>query len=107
MQRENGRDLRMYAFKERLFRLSEAGLRINESLDFDTVFQVVLDGACALTDARRFRFWVRCSTTAVSSPAASTWERKDPRPEFTAEDEETLAMFASQATMVVANARKH
>ncbi len=36
----------------RLARLSEASLRINESLDFDSVLQGVLDSACALTDAR-------------------------------------------------------
>ena len=33
-------------------RLSEASLRINESLDFDTVLQGVLDAARSLTDAR-------------------------------------------------------
>ena len=36
----------------RLSRLSEASLRINESLEIDTVLQGVLDGACALTNAR-------------------------------------------------------
>ena len=40
------------ALRERLTRLGEASLRINESLDFDTVLQGVLDSACALTDAR-------------------------------------------------------
>ena len=40
------------ALRERLSRLSEAGLRINESLDFDTVLQEVLDSARALTRAR-------------------------------------------------------
>ena len=40
------------ALRDRLSRLSEAGLRINESLDFDTVLQGVLDSACALTEAR-------------------------------------------------------
>ena len=38
--------------RERLSRLSEAGLRINESLEFETVLQGVLDSACALTQAR-------------------------------------------------------
>ena len=38
--------------RERLARLSEASLRINESLEFDTVLQGVLDSACALTEAR-------------------------------------------------------
>ncbi len=38
--------------RERLSRLSEASLRINESLDFDDVLQGVLDSARALTGAR-------------------------------------------------------
>ena len=38
--------------RERLSKLSEACLRINESLDFDTVLQVVLENACSLADAR-------------------------------------------------------
>ena len=37
---------------ERLFRLSEANVRINESLDFDTVLQGILDSARSLTGAR-------------------------------------------------------
>ena len=40
------------ALRERLSRLSEASLRINESLDLDTVLQGVLDSACLLTGAR-------------------------------------------------------
>ena len=40
------------ALRERLTRLSEASLRINESLDFDTVLQGVLDSARSLTGAR-------------------------------------------------------
>ena len=35
--------------RDRLSRLSQASLRINESLDFDTVLQGVLDSACSLT----------------------------------------------------------
>ena len=38
--------------RERLSRLSEASLRINESLDFDQVLQGVLDSARSLTGAR-------------------------------------------------------
>ena len=38
--------------EERLSRLSEASLRINESLDFDTVLQEVVDSARALTASR-------------------------------------------------------
>ena len=37
------------ALRERLSRLSEASLRINESLDFQAVLQEVLDSARALT----------------------------------------------------------
>ncbi len=40
------------ALQERLTRLSEASLRINESLDFDQVLQGVLDAARSLTAAR-------------------------------------------------------
>ena len=40
------------SLRERLSQLSEASLRINESLDLDTVLQGVLDSACALTDSR-------------------------------------------------------
>ena len=39
------------ALRERLSRLSEASLRINESLDFDTVLQGVLDSARSLRGA--------------------------------------------------------
>ena len=38
--------------RDRLSRLSEASLQINESLELDTVLQVVLDSARALTEAR-------------------------------------------------------
>ncbi len=40
------------ALRERLSRLSQASLRINESLDFDTVLQGALDSARSLTGAR-------------------------------------------------------
>ena len=39
------------ALRERLSRLSEASLRINESLDLDSVLQEVVDSARALTEA--------------------------------------------------------
>ena len=39
------------ALRDRLSRLSEASLRINESLDLDTVLQEVVDSARALTDS--------------------------------------------------------
>ena len=38
--------------RERLSRLSDASLRINESLDFDQVLQGALDSARSLTGAR-------------------------------------------------------
>ena len=40
------------ALRERLSRLSQASLRINESLDFNTVLQDVVDSARALTGSR-------------------------------------------------------
>ena len=40
------------ALRERLSRLSEASLRISESLDLNTVLHEVVDSACALTGAR-------------------------------------------------------
>lgn len=46
------RDLEIAALRERLSRLSEASLRINESLDLDRVLQGVLDSARALTGAQ-------------------------------------------------------
>ena len=45
LEREN------QALRERLSRLSEASLRINESLEFDTVLQEVLDSARVLSSA--------------------------------------------------------
>ena len=38
--------------RERLSRLSEASLRINDSLDFDTVLQEVVDSARTLVGSR-------------------------------------------------------
>ena len=52
MNRDDERDLVIQALRDRLSRLSEASLRINESLDFDTVLQGVLDSARSLTEAR-------------------------------------------------------
>ena len=170
------------SLRERLSRLSEASLRINDTLDFDTVLQEVLDSARALTQARygvitlldetgqiqdflssgltseeAERVWghgpaglkifnylnsfeeplrlpdllghIRSMGLPNFSPPMSVgstfpflaapvfhWgerfgniflaerERGD---EFTQEDEETLLMFASQAAMVIANARRY
>ena len=169
------------ALRDRLARLSEASLRINESLDFDTVLQGVLDSARDLTKARYGvitlldeagqlqdflssgmssgedeRLWEMTGGRrlfdylsgaqepfrvtdlvghlrslglpelslpmpvgpVVSFLAGPVFHRggrvgnfflaeKEGAPEFTLEDEETLMMFASQAAMVIANARRY
>ena len=163
---------------DRLSRLSEASLRINESLDLDAVLQSVLDSARALTGARYSlittldesggiqeflvsgltpdearRLWeipggltffqhlsnltgpVRVADFAghvrelglpelrLPAPVSSFLAvpirhqgasvgnihvaRGEPGLEFSREDEETLVMFASQAALVIANARRH
>ena len=170
------------ALRERLSRLSEASLRINESLDFDTVLQGVLDSARALTEARygvitlldeSGRVQDFLSSGLTSEEAEEVWglgpegrklfdhinsfqeplrvpdllghirsmglpeisppmsmgssfpflaapvfhqgkrvgtiflAEKEQGEVFTQEDEETLLMFASQAAMVIANARRY
>ena len=52
MDQVDQRDKEIVELRERLFRLSEASLRINESLEFDSVLQGVLDAARSLTCAR-------------------------------------------------------
>ncbi len=52
MDRPDELHRRIQELEERLSRLSGASLRINESLDFDTVLQEVVDGARALTASR-------------------------------------------------------
>ena len=52
MKNTDERDQQKEASRNRLSRLSEASLRINESLDLDTVLQEILDSARSLTDAR-------------------------------------------------------
>ena len=170
------------ALRDRLQRLSEASLRINESLDFDTVLQGVLDSARSLTGARYgvitllddsgslqdlhfsgmteqeeelfqqlpggmqlFEYLSRLPQPLrlpdllahirstdhlldlqppvavgpvvpfLAAPVLHQGERvgnfflakTEPGAEFSQEDEETLTMFAAQAAMVVANARRH
>ena len=168
------------ALEERFSRLSEASLRINESLDFDVVLQGVLDSArsltgsrygvmtlldelgrvqdflsSGLTDEENERLWdmpqglnIFASLTNISEPqrihdlakhvralgftefdiplrvgvfrllASPMFHRgvrvghifvgdKEGGEEFTKADEETLVTFASQATLVIANARTH
>ena len=171
------------ALRDRLSRLSEASLRINESMDFDTVLQDVLDSACALMEAQYGVLAPFDETGDAQAAGALTfgltpeqaeamWDMltgsefctffeqlpgptrlrdlaghfdslgfpgfRMPFPvdlpisflgvvlrhggesigaiylgmkksglEFTPEDEETLMMFAAQAALVIANARKH
>ena len=166
------------ALRGRLSRLSEASLRINESLDFDTVLQGVLDSARSLTeasyalittvdqsgqvedycvsgltlgDAQRLwempegpRFFEYFSgllgplrvrdfaeharsmglpefappapvSSFIAAPIRHRGEsvgnihvaKSEPGLEFRQEDEETLVMFASQAALVIANARRY
>ena len=52
LNRPDARDRQITELRERLSRLSEASLRINQSLDFDNVLQGVLDSARSLTGAR-------------------------------------------------------
>ena len=173
LERENA------ALRDRLSRLSQASLRINENLDFDTVLQRVLDSACSLTGARYgvitlldesgqiqdlvysgltpeesrqfaefpdgmlffeylssiseplrlrdFHSYIRelglpefLPPMAVSSPlpflaapirhlgeSVGAFYVGEKELEFTPEDEATLVMFASQAALVTANARRH
>ncbi len=52
MDKPDKRDEEISALRERLARLSEASLRINESLEFEAVLHGVLDSARDLTSAR-------------------------------------------------------
>ncbi len=181
MVQPDHRDREIQALQERLTRLSEASLRINESLEFDAVLQGALDSARTLTGSRygvmilmddegrvedylasglttpeTEGLWLMPdgprifeSLTGISEPlrisdlvehvrslgfagfsipvpadrvfpflAAPMFHRgagmghifvgdKDGGGEFTRADEETLVMFASQAALVIANARTY
>ena len=52
MQRAEELAAEVETLRERLSRLSQASLRLNESLDFDTVLNQVVSNACDLTGAR-------------------------------------------------------
>jgi DNA-binding response OmpR family regulator/signal transduction histidine kinase len=164
--------------EERLSRLSGASLRINESLDFDTVLQEVVDSARAMTASRYAAITVLDEAGQLSDFIVSgltreehqgLWDMPEGREffeylsglsaplrvsdihghlkalnmpdflpsisptsllvapirhqrigvgtiylahdtddrEFTQKDEETLVLFASQAAMAIANARRH
>ncbi len=178
MTERDERGRRIEALQERLTRLSEASLRINDSLDLDVVLQRVLDSARALTGARygvmttldeSGRIDNFLSSGLNQEEAQELWAmpggmdlfdylnsipeplrvpdfaeharsmglpeflepapmsafltvpirhrgdrvgnvhiaNRDPGEEFSREDEETLVMFASQAALVIANARRH
>ena len=181
MDRPDELQRRIRDLEERLSRLSEAGLRITEDLDFNTVLQGVLDSARSLTGARygvialhgddgsaqdflssgmtpeeTDRLWtlpgwpshfeylsalpgtlrisdllghirslglpdlvppvaVSENVAFVATPVLHRGERvgsiflaeKEHGQGFTQEDEETLVLFASQAAMAIANARRH
>ena len=177
VERDDG-DRRAAALEERLTRLSEASLSINDSLDLDAVLQKALDSARSLTGARygvmttldeagRVRDFLASGLTP--DEAQRLWAmpggadffqhlrtvpgplriadfagyvrsmglpdflppapmsaflmvpirhrgdevgslhiaNAEPGREFTREDEETLVMFASQAALVIANARRY
>ena len=178
MKNPDERDQHIEALRNRLSKLSEASLRINESLDLDTVLQEILDSARTLTNARygvivslddkgqvedflfsgltteesqqlsampevlkifeylsilpgplrvsdfayytlsqglpEFRPPIQMSA-CLGAPIRHQGEtvgniylgKREPGQEFTREDEETLVMFASQAALVITNARKH
>ena len=164
------------ALRERLSRLSQASLRISESLDVNTVLHEVVESACALTGARYggitaldeagqlqdfvtsgltpeehqrlvdlpegpklFEYFSGLSEplrlrdlaahirslgfpdnlmpvrTFMGAPIRHHGAHvgnfylagKEAELEFASEDEEVLAMFASQAALAIANARTH
>ena len=178
MNRPEDRDREIAELRDRLSRLSEASLRINESLDLDTVLQAVVDSARALTASRYGAITIpgevlRHPTFIASGLTKEEYEGFWDMPEglgffeylsgleeplrvsdiaghlkalnmpdflpsvslgslmvapirhlgfgvgtiylahetgggeFTQEDEETLVTFASQAALVIANARRH
>ncbi|MDE2809277.1 MAG: ATP-binding protein [Gemmatimonadota bacterium] len=180
MENDDERDQQTEVLRNRLSKLSEASLRINESLDLDTVLQEILDSARSLTDARYgvivtlddegqvedflasgltdeetqqlfalpegpkifeylttipgtlrvpdFASYLRSQglsefrpptgisvRAALGAPIRHRGEnvshiylaKSEPGQEFTREDEETLVLFASQAALVITNARRY
>ena len=164
------------ALRDRLTRLSEANLRINETLDLEVVLKEILESAHSLTNARLgtitildqagqvedfissgmspeekqqmldmpeelgahlsplraplrvpdFRSWARSLGIPDFAPIADVravlmvpiryWEqdygaiylaKTGHDEEFSAEDEDVLLLFASQAALAIANARQH
>ena len=178
MEQADGQARETTKLRDRLSRLSEASLRINETLDLDTVLQEVIDSARSLAGAsyggistiyesRRGKDLITSGMTTeehqrlAETPGGADFfqyllglagplripdmgshfrslglpEFQPPVPatsflatllrnqgmawgviylangeggrEFTAEDEEALVMFASQAALVIANARRY
>ncbi len=178
MDQPEGQAQRIRELEERLSLLSGASLRINESLDFDTVLQEVADSARALTASRYAAITVLDEAGHLSDFIVSGLTREEHQGlwdmpeglgffqylsgleeplrvsnidshlralnmpeflpsvpatsllvapirhqgtgvgtiylahdtdgrEFTREDEETLVLFASQAALAIANARRH
>ena len=178
MKDVDDQDQQIVALRNRLSKLSEASLRINESLDLDTVLQEILDSARTLTNAQygviatlddsgQVEDSLFSGLTAEQSQQLSEmpgglkifeYLSNIPNPlrvpdfasyilsrglpafrpptqmsaflgapirhrgetvgniylgkrelgqEFTREDEETLVMFASQAALVIGNARRY
>ena len=174
MKNVDDRDQQIEALRNRLSKLSEASLRINESLDLDTVLQEILDSARSLTNAqygviatfddagqvedflasgltadetqqlweaakkmklckipgprrvRDFASYTRvlgipefrpptemrsCLVAPIRHRGVGVGNiylaKSEPGREFTREDEETLVMFASQAALVIFNARRY
>ena len=181
MNQSNDQAREVVELRERLSRLSEASLRINESLDLETVLQGVLDSARSLTGAmygvitvmgdsghvqpfltsgmddtesrqlqdlpggmeyfnylnsikeplrlRDFHGYMTAQGLAEVRPPMPTspsmsflgvpirhlgevvgnfyLAEREGGGEFTREDEETLVTFASQAALVIANARRY
>ena len=181
MQHQDARDQEIQTLRERISRLGQASLRINESLDFDKVLQEVVDSARVLTASRygvitlhdengvageflssgmtaeeAERLWripgwrqhfeylsripgplrvadllghvrslelpemeppvaVSQQVSFLAFPVRHQGKRvgsiylaeKEGGQEFSQEDEDTLMLFASQAAMAIANARRH
>ena len=178
MKNADERDQQIEALRNRLIKLSEASIRINESLDLDTILQGILDSARSLTDARygvittlddagqvedfltsglttddiqqlgempeglkilkhlstiseplrvpNFASYTRSlglpefrppteMSACLGAPIRHQGEavgniylaKRELGQEFSREDEETLVMFASQAALVIFNARKY
>ncbi len=178
MDQPDGQAQRIRELEERLSLLSGASLRINESLDFDTVLQEVADSARALTASRYAAITVLDEAGRLPDFIVSGLTREEHQGlwdmpeglgffqylsgleeplrvsdigshlralnmpeflpsvpatsllvapirhqgagvgtiylahdtearEFTREDEETLVLFASQAALAIANARRH